>query len=164
MNFSFEEVEGFIFDFDGVLTDNKVYLNQYGVESVACSRADGLGFDVLKKINKPVWIFSTERNEVVLKRANKLRVAVINAISNKFDSLNKLAEKEALNLSNCVYVGNDLNDYHAMNLCGLKICPSDAHNDIKKISDVILEVEGGAGVVREILEKTFKLNFLEYLK
>ena len=52
MNFSFEEVEGFIFDFDGVLTDNKVYLNQYGVESVACSRADGLGFDVLKKINK----------------------------------------------------------------------------------------------------------------
>jgi len=164
VSFNYDEIEGFLFDFDGVLTDNKVYLNQDGVESVTCSRADGLGFDFFKKTEKRVWIFSTEKNEVVVQRAKKLKVSVINAIENKSTAIINLSEKESLNLSKCVYVGNDLNDYFAMKLCGCKVCPSDAHDEIKKISDVILQSEGGAGVVREILENVFKINLLDYLK
>ena len=35
-----------VFDFDGVFTDNKVWVDQNGVESVRCDRGDGLGFDI----------------------------------------------------------------------------------------------------------------------
>lgn len=164
MNYDYEEFDGFFFDFDGVLTDNKVYLDQNGLESVVCCRADGLGFDILKKTSKLVWIFSTETNSVVIQRANKLNVKVINSIKNKAHALNELAERESIDLSRFVYVGNDVNDYYSMMLCGLKVCPSDAHDEIKKISDVILLTKGGNGVVREVLEKLFKIDFLEFIR
>ena len=51
-----DNIDAIVFDFDGVLTDNFVYLNQEGMESVACSRADGLAFDVLHKLKKPAFI------------------------------------------------------------------------------------------------------------
>ena len=66
-----------VFDFDGVLTDNKVYLDQDGKESVSCSRADGLAFDVLHKLHKPVYILSTEKNPVVTARAEKIKVQAV---------------------------------------------------------------------------------------
>ena len=71
-NISIESIDAFVFDFDGVLTDNLVYVREDGLESVVCSRADGLAFDVLKKLKKSSYILSTEKNPVVTKRANKL--------------------------------------------------------------------------------------------
>jgi len=67
----FNDIDAFVFDFDGVLTNNLVHLNQLGEESVSCSRSDGLAFDVLHKLNKPVFILSTEKNPVVSMRAKK---------------------------------------------------------------------------------------------
>ena len=57
-----DKLDALVFDFDGVLTDNKVYLGEDGKELVSCSRADGLGFDVLRELKKPVYILSTEKN------------------------------------------------------------------------------------------------------
>ena len=62
-----------IFDFDGVLTNNLVYLNEHGNEWVRCSRADGLAFEVLNKINKPTYIISTEKSLVVSTRGKKTK-------------------------------------------------------------------------------------------
>ena len=53
-----DDIDLFVFDFDGVLTDNLVYTDQNGNEMVSCSRADGLAFDVLRKLKKPVYILS----------------------------------------------------------------------------------------------------------
>jgi len=161
MTFNFLNFEGFIFDFDGVLTDNKVYLNEHGIETIVCSRSDGLGFDYLNETDKKVWILSSEPNSVVLTRAKKLKVNALNAISNKSDLLESLKLKENLNFDKLVYVGNDLNDYKAMLKCGLKICPNDAHPKIKEISDIVLYTNGGNGVVREILENVFNLNLIK---
>ena len=63
-----DNIDALVFDFDGVLTDNFVHLNQNGIESVRCSRADGLAFDVLRKLKKSVYILSTEKNTVVSSR------------------------------------------------------------------------------------------------
>ena len=60
-----DDIDLFVFDFDGVLTDNLVYTDQNGNEMVICSRADGLAFDVLRKLKKPVYILSTEENTIV---------------------------------------------------------------------------------------------------
>lgn len=158
-----DKIDAFIFDFDGVLTDNKVYLNQDGKEIVSCSRSDGLAFDVLHKLQKPTYILSTESNPVVTARASKLKIPVIQGINNKVDGIKNLAVKETFNLENTLYVGNDLNDYRTMQLCGYTACPADSHIRIKEISTIILETSGGDGVVRELLEDVFEIDLIQIL-
>jgi len=152
-----------IFDFDGVLTDNKVIVNQNGEESVNCNRSDGLGFDVLRKINKPVYIISTEKNPVVKIRANKIGVPVIQGTNNKANTIINLVKKECIDIRRVMYIGNDLNDYYAMKLCGYSICPYDSHVKIKNISSFVLKTKGGFGILRELLEDVFQLNLLKIL-
>ena len=156
-------IDAFIFDFDGVLTNNLVYLDQNGKESVSCSRADGLAFDVLRKLDKPAFILSTENNPVVTMRAKKLKVSVVQGVADKVEAIKKLVNKNNYNLKNILYVGNDLNDYLVMQLCGYTACPADSHPKIKSISSVILKMKGGNGVVRELLEDVLSLDFIKIL-
>jgi 3-deoxy-D-manno-octulosonate 8-phosphate phosphatase (KDO 8-P phosphatase) len=158
-----DDIDVLIFDFDGVLTDNKVYINQDGNESISCSRSDGLAFIVLEKLKKPTYIISTEKNKVVGVRAKKLKTPVLFGIQNKFEALKKLSIKKKFNLDRALYVGNDLNDYEALKLCGYSACPSDSHEKIKKISTFKLDSKGGSGVVRELLEQVLKLDFLKII-
>jgi len=162
-NLSINDIDAFIFDFDGVLTNNFVYISQDGKESVACSRSDGLAFDLLKKINKPVFILSTEKNPVVLARANKLQVPVIQGVVNKVGAIYELERINKFSLKNLFYVGNDLNDFHAMQLCGYSACPSDSHPIIKSIANYVLNTKGGEGVIREVMETVLQLNFVKIL-
>ena len=158
-----DEIDVFIFDFDGVLTNNLVHLDESGKEWVTCSRADGLAFDVLHKLKKPVFILSTERNPVVSARAKKLKVPVIQGITNKVDTLVSLSETKGFDLNRVLYVGNDLNDFPVMQMCGYAICPADAHPRIKELATVVLGCGGGTGVVRELLEDILALNFIKIL-
>ena len=157
------EIEALFFDFDGVLTDNKVYLNSKGEEQVRLSRSDGLAFDALRKLKKLCFIVSTEKNKVVSQRARKLRIYVKQNVKDKKLTIETLAKKNKIDLRSCVYVGNDINDFSAMKLCGIKMCPSDSHQKIKSISNFILKAKGGEGVIREIVEKIFRINLLSLL-
>jgi len=158
-----DDIDLFVFDFDGVLTDNLVYTDQKGNEIVSCSRADGLAFDVLRKLKKPVYILSTEENTVVSARAKKLGVSVLQSVKNKEKSLGDLAKRKGYKLSNILYVGNDLNDYNSMMISGFSACPADSHPKIKKISNFILKTNGGKGIIRELLEDILSLDFIEIL-
>jgi len=158
-----DDIEVFIFDFDGVLTDNKVFLNEKGEETVVCSRSDGLGFDVLRKLKKKILILSTEKNAVVKRRAEKLQVECINDAKDKEVSLKSYIAERNIDISKVFYVGNDLNDYNAMKLSRYSACPADSHPIIREISGFILASNGGNGVVREILEDLFNINFREFI-
>jgi len=160
-NLLIDTIDAFIFDFDGVLTNNLVYINQEGKESVSCSRADGLAFDVLRKIHKPTYILSTEKNPVVTIRANKLKVPVIQGVGDKSQVIKELINKKGFKLENIFYVGNDLNDYNAMKLCGYSACPIDSHIKIKQLATFKLKTKGGEGVVRELLEDIMMLDFIQ---
>ena len=162
-NILLENIHAFVFDFDGVLTNNLVHLDQNGKESVSCSRADGLAFDVLRKLDKPAFILSTENNPVVTMRAKKLKVSVVQGVADKVEAIKKLVNKNNYNLKNILYVGNDLNDYLVMQLCGYTACPADSHPKIKEISGNILTSKGGNGVVRELLEDVLSLDFIKTL-
>jgi YrbI family 3-deoxy-D-manno-octulosonate 8-phosphate phosphatase len=159
----FKNIDALVFDFDGVLTNNLVHLNSNGVESVTCSRADGLAFDALHKLEKPTYILSTEKNQVVTARAKKLKIPALQGVNNKVDSLKEMADKEGFNLHNILYVGNDLNDYQVIKLCGYTACPSDSHIRIKEICDVVLKTRGGEGVIRELLEDVLGLDLIKIL-
>ena len=158
-----DDIDAFIFDFDEVLTNNLVHLDESGKEWVTCSRADGLAFDVLQKLKKPSFILSTEKNPVVTARAKKLKVPVIQGITNKVDTLVSLSETKGFDLNRVLYVGNDLNDFPVMQMCGYAICPADAHPRIKELATVVLLSSGGTGVVRELLEDILALNFIKIL-
>lgn len=156
-------IEAIIFDFDGVLTDNSVLLNYNGEEFVKCNRSDGLGFNALKTINKPTYIISTEKNKAVTARGDKLNIPVIQGIEDKCSALEELCIKNNFSLDKLVYVGNDLNDFKVMKLCGFSVCPSDSHKDIKIIADYVLKTSGGNGVVRELIEDLMGLDLVKIL-
>jgi len=157
------EIDAIFFDFDGVLTNNKVIIDSSGKEHVTCSRSDGLAFKVFHKLKINCFILSSEKNSVVTHRSKKLKIKALKGINNKKKTLVKFVNEKNYNLNRTVYVGNDLNDYNAMSLCKYKICPKDSHKQIKDLSNIILQSKGGEGVAREIVENIFSLNLLNIL-
>ena len=141
-----------VYDFDGVMTNNKVYIDQNGNEMVLVSRADGLGISEIKKIGIEQIIISTEKNVVVSARARKLDIPCAQGIDNKKDYLIEYCKKNNIDIVQVAFVGNDINDKDVMTISGITFSPSDAHPSIKSISDYVLKSKGGDGVVREILD------------
>ena len=114
MKILLDDIDALVFDFDGVLTNNLVNFDQDGRESVSCSRADGLAFDVLRKLGKPAFILSTEKNPVVTTRAKKLKTQVIQGVEDRVGALSTLSRDQGFSLDRIFYIGNDLNDYRVM--------------------------------------------------
>ena len=146
-----------VYDFDGVMTDNKVFVNQNGEETVQVNRGDGLGIAEIKKLGIEQIIISTEKNPVVEQRAKKLKIKCFHGIDNKLNCLKEYAESRQINFENICFVGNDINDFEVMSSVGLKLCPADAQREILEIADIVLKSKGGDGVIREIFS-TIKYN------
>ena len=166
-----------VFDFDGVFTDNCLWLSEHGVESVMCSRSDGLGLSMLKKFSAlhqwdlDIFILSTEENTVVTARANKLKLKVFQGISNKFEFLTNYANDKVGSdqvpspeafWSKMLYVGNDLNDLKVMLSAGFTSCPGDSHPIIKSVSDIVLQERGGRGFVRSLIEGILRVEQMDF--
>jgi len=141
-----------VYDFDGVMTNNKVYIDQNGHEMVQVNRADGLGIAEIKKMGIKQIIISTEKNPVVSARANKLEIPCLQGVENKKYALTDYCQKNDIQILQVAYVGNDINDKDAMAIAGFSFCPADAHETIKEISDHVLKRNGGDGVIREIFD------------
>jgi YrbI family 3-deoxy-D-manno-octulosonate 8-phosphate phosphatase len=145
-----------VYDFDGVMTDNKVYFDQDGNEMIQVNRADGLGVAEIKKLGIKQIIISTEKNSVVTARANKLGIYCLQGIEIKKKALIDYCYKNDYKLQNVAYIGNDINDKDAMQNAGITFCPADAHDSIKEIADHVLITKGGHGVIRELLDLIIK--------
>ena len=137
-------------DFDGCLTDDRVWLNQDGEEFVAANRKDGLAVKKLKNLGIQVIIASTETNKVVLARGNKMGVDVLQGLSDKAKSIEQYIEKMNLSWDDVWYIGNDINDIQAIKKAKVSICPSDAVKAVKKEVDIKLKTRGGYGVLSEL--------------
>ena len=163
MKLSINDIDALVFDFDGVLTDNTVFLNEEGKEWVRCNRGDGLAFNELEKLGVKSYILSAEKNKIVLARANKLNIPALYGVANKVGALQELSAREGLDLSRILYIGNDLNDFQAMQICGFSACPADSHPKIKEIVTFRLKKKGGSGIVRELLEEILNVDVIEIL-
>ena len=151
-----------IFDFDGVFTDNFVYVDDRGTESVRCSRADSYGVSLLNKyiINSgrkiDVFVLSTEVNEVVLKRCRKMGIGCHKGEKQKTEYLDEWfstnREEVADPYSGTAYFGNDLNDLGVIEKVRVSFAPLDAHPRIKEAATHVLTAQGGQGFVREGIE------------
>lgn len=152
------DIQLFVFDFDGIFTDDKVYVDENGIESVACSRFDSLGVSKLfasieqLKLTTPVIVISTETNSVVTARCEKMKLQCFSGVVDKAKFVTEFAQAQNRNLKLSLFAGNDINDFSAMLLFGLRFAPANAHPRIKRIATHNLKSFGGNGFVRELIE------------
>lgn len=145
-------IEFVVFDFDGVFTDNKVYVSESGTETVVCDRRDGLGVEFLRKRGVPMLILSKERNPVVVARGGKLGIEVASGCNDKGAYLRKRLASANIDPAHVLYVGNDINDLEAMAVAGYAVAPSDSHPKALAAADLKLRARGGDGAVRELCD------------
>ena len=150
---SFSDIQLIVYDFDGVMTDNRVIVHEDGMESVIVNRADGLGVNIIKEIEIPQMILSTETNPVVSFRAKKLGIPVLQGVDDKKTVLLKYCKDNNYDPARILYVGNDVNDEEVMKAVGYSVATADAHHSIKSLAQMVLDTKGGHGVVRELADK-----------
>lgn len=144
------------FDFDGVFTDNRVWVTEDGKESVACHRGDGLGLAMLRARGVRMVVLSTESNPVVAARCMKLSLDCQHDLKDKAAALRSLAQERQIDLENVIYVGNDINDLECMEAAGYSVSPADAVPAALARADLVLQTRGGYGAVRELCELIIK--------
>ena len=145
-----------IFDFDGVFTDNRVWVNERGEEMLAFSRSDGLGLRRLDDAGVGYVIVSTEPNPIVRARADKLGAACVQGADDKLGVVRSEAERRAIALEEVAYVGNDINDADCLRAVGLPVAPADAWPEVRTLALWVLERPGGAGCVREVCDAIWR--------
>jgi 3-deoxy-D-manno-octulosonate 8-phosphate phosphatase (KDO 8-P phosphatase) len=141
-----------VFDFDGVFTDNRVWTNERGEESVVCSRSDGLGLRRLDEVGVAYVIVSTEANPVVGVRARKLGAEAVQGVDEKLAALREQADAHGVELEQVAYLGNDVNDADCLRSVGLPVVPVDAWPEIVPLARWVLSRAGGDGCVREFCD------------
>ena len=142
-----------LFDFDGVMTDDSVFVDETGKETVRCNRGDGMGISLLKKAGIKAAVLSTEANPVVAARCKKLKIECFyNLGHNKLESMKRYFSNNSLSPENSIYMGNDINDLDCMHYAGCAVAPRNASEKVKKEADIIIEKFGGEGAVRELCD------------
>lgn len=147
-----KDIKLIVFDFDGVFTDNYVYVDQEGNESVRCTRADGIGLSMLRRLGIEMLVISMEKNSVVEKRCTKLKLRCISDCEDKLSMLKKVIAEYGFNKENVCYIGNDLPDLECMKYVGFPVSVKDAHPKIREIAKYVTNAKGGEGAVRELCE------------
>jgi len=143
------------FDFDGVFTDNSVYVTQDGIESVRCWRSDGLGLDRLRSIGIEILIISTEINPVVMARAQKLKLPCKQGVQDKAAEILATCQDLQINPQQTMFVGNDINDIPAFQSIGIPVGVADSYPEIYPYILYRTQKPGGLGAVREICDLVF---------
>jgi len=151
-----ERVRFAIFDFDGVFTDNRVWVNERGEESLAFSRSDGLGLRRLDEVGVQYLIVSMERNPIVGARAEKLRAECVQGIDDKLTIVRERTDAAGVALADAAYVGNDINDAECLRAVGFPVVPADAWPEVKPLARWVLSHAGGAGCVREFCDAVWQ--------
>ena len=146
------DVDAVVTDFDGVHTDDRLYLSQDGVESVQVSREDGMGVALARKAGIRMLILSTETNPVVTARAQKLEIRAVQGQADKAQALKEWIAEEGLDPGRVAYLGNDVNDLGCLRMVGWPVVVANAHPDVKAVARLELKRSGGAGAVRELCE------------
>ena len=147
-----EAVRLVLFDFDGVFTDNHVFVFEDGREAVRCSRLDGIGLRRLERANMEACILSTEVNPVVSARAQKLKIECRQGLGDKVSAARDVAGRRGLDLSACAFVGNDVNDIPLFREVGLALGVADSHEDVYPFVRWLTRRPGGQGAVREVCD------------
>ena len=146
------KVDLIVFDFDGVFTDNRVWVDETGRESVAAYRSDSLILSQVRQRGIDMLVLSTEVNPVVAARCKKMKLPVLQGIEDKASVITEVIKERGLLPEHVIYVGNDINDVPCFPLVGCAIVVADALPEAKAKADLVLAKPGGHGAVRELCD------------
>ena len=153
------DVDTFIFDVDGVLTDSSVHITETGEMLRIMNIRDGFAMKAALESGYNVCIISGGTNEGVRIRLQNLGITDIYlGSSNKIETFQDYVNLHHIKPANILYMGDDIPDFHVMKLVGLSSCPQDAVPEIKAISKYISHKNGGKGAVRDVIEQVMKVQ------
>jgi N-acylneuraminate cytidylyltransferase len=147
-----DKVQLLVLDFDGVLTDNRVWVDQEGREMVAANRSDSLWLNILREKGMQVYVISKETNPVVAARCRKMNIPYIQGEDDKESALKKLFDEGGFDPAQAVYCGNDENDLPCFPLVGWAVAVADSSPKVLRQADFVLSRPGGHAAVRELCE------------
>ena len=146
------EIRLVVFDFDGVFSDNRVWTNDRGEESVACFRGDSAGLRRLDEVGVEYFVLTSETNDAVPARARKIRIECVRGIEEKLPVLHDELERRGFTLDETAYLGDDINDAECLAAAGLAVVPADAWAEVVPLAGIVLSRAGGHGCVREFCD------------
>jgi len=141
-----------VMDFDGVLTDNRVWVDESGEEQVACHRGDGWAIARMRELGIRLLVLTSESNPSVARRCEKLGVERLVAPGSKLPAFEAWLARTGVAPQSAVYVGNDEPDAPCMLYAGCGIAPQDAACQAKSAARIVLDTPGGRGCVRELYQ------------
>jgi YrbI family 3-deoxy-D-manno-octulosonate 8-phosphate phosphatase len=147
-----EKVELIVFDFDGVFTDNRVWVDETGRESVAANRSDSHILRMVREAGINMVVISTEVNPVVSARCAKMKLPVFQGVEDKASVLRRLLTERQQDPTRVIYLGNDINDVPCFQLVGCAAVVADAMPEAMRQADYVLSRPGGHGAVRELCD------------
>jgi 3-deoxy-D-manno-octulosonate 8-phosphate phosphatase (KDO 8-P phosphatase) len=153
------KITTFIFDYDGVMTEGVIIINNEGEPLRTANVKDGYALQLIKKLGYNVAIISGGYSPSMEKRFESLGIKdVFLGVSDKMNVFEQYVKDKQLRLENILYMGDDIPDYLPMKACGMPVCPADASVEIKNICLYISHLEGGKGCVRDIIEQVLKVQ------
>lgn len=153
------QINTFIFDVDGVLTNGNILITEEGKLLRTMDVKDGYALKLAIDKGYKICIISGGHSEGVKIRLENLGLKdIFLNVPNKLIVFNTYIKENNIDLKNIVYMGDDLPDFHVMEMVELPTCPADACSEIKEISKYISPYNGGEGCVRDIIEKVLKVR------
>ena len=156
---TFQRIKTFVFDIDGVLTDGSVYVTPENQWVRKMNIKDGYALQLAIKSGYRILVISGSESLPVADRLGRLGVSdVFMKVMDKESFLKEYMLKNKIDQIELLCMGDDIPDYHFMQLACLTCCPADAALEIKRICSYISPFKGGEGCVRDVIEKVLKLN------
>lgn len=153
------QINTFVFDVDGVLTDGTIQVNTKGELLRTMNMKDGYALKIAQQNGYTVCIISGGTNEGVRSRLRNLGLTNIYlGVQDKVEQLDEFLDIYDLKAENVLYMGDDIPDYYVMKLVGMPCCPQDAATEIKEISKYVSHKKGGKGCVRDVIEQVLKVQ------
>lgn len=142
-----------VMDVDGTLTDGKIYMSSNGELMKAFNIKDGYALARLSQYGITPVIITGRKSKIVERRCEELNIKEVHqGVANKTYKLREICRRKKIELGQCAYIGDDLNDLPCMLLCGLKAAPADAVKQVREKADYVCESKGGEGAIREFCE------------
>jgi len=152
-------IDTFIFDVDGVLTDGTVHISPSGEMLRQMHIRDGFAMKAALESGYNVCIISGGSNEGVRIRLRNLGITDIHlGVPDKVETFKDYCQDYSIDAKKVLYMGDDIPDFHVMQLVGLPTCPQDASPEIKAISHYISHKNGGTGAVRDVIEQVMRVQ------
>jgi 3-deoxy-D-manno-octulosonate 8-phosphate phosphatase (KDO 8-P phosphatase) len=154
-----KNINTFVFDYDGVLTDGSIITLDDGEAYRTTNVKDGYALQLARKKGYRIVVISGAKADCMVHRLKALQISdIFLGIENKVETFKMYLEKNAIDASHVLFMGDDIPDYELMLASGLSSCPSDAAEEIKKVARYISHFPGGKGCVRDVIEQVLKVQ------